>query len=68
MVLCGDVAGAREFAGRQAPGMGGEQAAKGGEARRLRERSKAIDGGNFVHVSRDVPFDAHSKPGIVTIL
>ena len=32
--------------------MGGEQAAKGGEARRLGERSKAIDGGDFVPCPR----------------
>ncbi len=44
--------------------MGGEQPAKGGEARRLGERSQAIDGGDFVHVSREVCFDAHSKPGL----
>ena len=62
MVLWGDFASPREFARRQAPGMGGEQATKGGEARRLGERSKAIDGGDFVHVSRDVPFGAQSRP------
>ena len=67
MVLCGDIASPRQFARRQAAGMGGKQATKGGEARRLGERSEAVDSGDFVHVSRYVCVGRHCTPELSRI-